>query len=147
MPEISIIVPVYNREKLLEKSLESLLRQEFKDIEIICIDDGSTDGSLEKLQAYASKDKRVKVYHKENGGVSSARNLGLKVATGKYIMFCDSDDEYFPETCKEVHKKIEKYSPDIVMFDYVDNNDKNNILFSQIIRKKGECFKKTSDDW
>ena len=91
--KISIIVPVYNAELYLARCLESILSQSFTDFELLLIDDGSTDGSGEICDTYAEKDRRVRVFHKENGGVSSARNLGLKEAKGEWICFVDSDDE------------------------------------------------------
>ena len=93
MTKLSIIVPVYNAEKYLPACLDSVLNQSFKDFEIILVDDGSKDGSLMLLDGWASKDNRVKVFHKENGGVSSARNLGLSKASGEYVTFVDADDE------------------------------------------------------
>ena len=89
---ISIIVPVYNASTHLSKCVESLINQTYKNIEIILIDDGSKDDSYKICKEYSIKDKRIKVIHKENGGVSSARNFGLKVAKGDYIGFVDSDD-------------------------------------------------------
>ena len=92
MPEISIIVPVYKVEKYLRHCVDSILAQTFTDFELLLIDDGSPDNSGAICDEYAEKDNRVRVFHKENGGVSSARNLGLDNARGTYIMFCDSDD-------------------------------------------------------
>ena len=89
---ISIIIPVYNAAKFLERSLGSVLKQSYRNLEIITVDDGSTDDSLELLNSFAASDSRVKVIHKENGGSSSARNAGLKIATGEYIGFIDADD-------------------------------------------------------
>ncbi|MBP5472188.1 MAG: glycosyltransferase family 2 protein [Lachnospiraceae bacterium] len=89
---ISIIIPVYNAAKYLERSVGSVLKQSYRNLEIITVDDGSTDDSLELLNSFASSDSRVKVIHKENGGSSSARNAGLKAATGEYIGFIDADD-------------------------------------------------------
>lgn len=92
MPKISIIVPVYNVEKYLRKCIDSILNQTFKDFELILIDDGSTDESGKICDEYNLKDNRIKVIHKENGGLSSARNAGLDIAQGEYIGFVDSDD-------------------------------------------------------
>lgn len=92
MPEISIIVPVYNTEKWLRRCVDSILAQTFKDFELLLIDDGSTDNSGTICDEYVGKGPRVRVFHKSNGGVSSARNLGLNNVRGKYIAFCDSDD-------------------------------------------------------
>jgi len=99
MATVSIIVPVYNAEKYLEKCISSLLNQNFSDFELILVNDGSKDNSGKICDEYAKADKRIKVFHKENGGVSSARNRGIDEAGGKYIMFCDSDDYIKEEFC------------------------------------------------
>lgn len=91
-PTISIIIPVYNTEKYLRRCLDSIVAQTYKDFECILVDDGSTDASGKICDEYAAKDNRFKVFHKKNGGVSSARNLGLDNAKGEYIAFCDADD-------------------------------------------------------
>lgn len=91
-PLISIIMPMYNVEKYIEKALDSLQKQTYKNLEILIINDGSTDNSLNIANTYANKDNRIKILSKTNGGVSSARNLGLKVSTGEYITFVDPDD-------------------------------------------------------
>ena len=92
-PSISIIVPVYNAERTLNRCVDSILSQTFQEWELLLIDDGSTDRSGELCDEYASKDQRIKVFHKKNGGVSSARNIGLNYAKGEWITFIDSDDE------------------------------------------------------
>ena len=95
-PKISVIVPVYNAEKYLRRCIDSILSQTFTDFELLLIDDGSKDSSGAICDEYAAKDNRVRVFHKENGGVSSARNLGLDNATGEWIAFVDSDDYVLP---------------------------------------------------
>ena len=94
---ISIIVPVYNRELFLDKCIDSLVNQTYRELEIILVDDGSTDSSLEKCRAWEAKDPRIVVIVQENGGVSSARNAGIAAATGTFIGFADSDDSVEPE--------------------------------------------------
>ena len=91
---VSIVVPIYNTEQYIPKCIESLINQTYKNLEIILVDDGSTDNSFNICEKYQKEDERIKLFHKENGGVSSARNYGIKKATGKYICFCDSDDYY-----------------------------------------------------
>lgn len=95
-PKISVIIPVYNAEKWLSRCLNSLLKQSFKDFELILVNDGSTDGSGIICDSYSKADNRVRVIHKSNGGVSSARNLAIDSAKGEYITFCDADDEVLP---------------------------------------------------
>ena len=92
MPKISIVIPVYNTEKYLRQCLDSVVNQTLKDIEIICVNDGSTDNSLNILKEYMAQDNRIKVVNKKNGGLSSARNEGLKYITSEYCYFLDSDD-------------------------------------------------------
>lgn len=95
-PKISVIVPVYNTEKWLHRCVDSILAQTYTDFELLLIDDGSTDGSGEICDEYAEQDSRIRVFHKPNGGVSSARNLGLDNALGEWITFADSDDYVYP---------------------------------------------------
>ena len=92
MPKVSVIIPVYNVEKYLGECLDSVLRQTLEDIEIICVDDGSTDGSAKMLAEYAAKDPRIRIITQANAGLSAARNAGMDAACGKYIYFLDSDD-------------------------------------------------------
>lgn len=103
---ISIIVPVYNSEKWVVRCIESLINQTYRDIEIILVNDGSADKSLDICKSYAEKDKRIVVIDKENTGVSSTRNAGLDAAKGEYIQFVDSDDYIEPEMCEMFLKNI-----------------------------------------
>ena len=89
---VSVIVPIYNKENLISRCIESLIRQKYINIEIILVDDGSTDKSLAICQKYEKKDTRIKTYHKDNGGISSARNYGIAKARGEWISFVDADD-------------------------------------------------------
>ena len=115
--KVSVIVPVYNVEKYLEKCLTSLVNQTLKDIEIIVVNDGSSDNSQKIIDKYAKKYKNIKSYIKNNGGVSDARNYGIKKAKGKYIAFVDGDD-YADETMYEkMYKKAESGNFDIVVCD------------------------------
>lgn len=116
--KISIIVPVYNAEKYIENCIQSIIDQSHNNIEIIFVDDGSVDSSLEILNKYKSLDKRVKVISKENGGVSSARNVGMNKATGEYILFVDSDDTIDPNTLKICLDRLDVKQADTVVFDY-----------------------------
>ena len=95
--KISIIVPIYNAEKYLARCIESILRQTYSDLEIILVDDGSVDDSADICDTFAFQDERILVFHQANGGVSVARNLGLKKATGDFVMFVDADDCIEPD--------------------------------------------------
>ena len=106
-PVFSIIVPVYNTENELSRCIDSLRKQTFSDIEIILVDDGSTDSSGVICDKYAETDERIKVVHKQNGGLSDARNTGLKLASGNYLMFVDSDDYIVEDACKVFSTFIE----------------------------------------
>ena len=116
---VSIIVPVYNAGGFLRNCLESLINQTYSKIEIIVIDDGSTDQSAQIADNYASNDARVKVFHKENGGVSSARNLGLKEAIGDYIIFVDADDWIRRDTCEMVLKSMLTADANVCFFNII----------------------------
>ena len=107
MPKVSIVIPVYNVEKYLRECLDSVVNQSLRDIEIICINDGSTDNSFKILEEYKSKEIRLQVLSQKNGGQSKARNAGLEVATGEYIYFLDSDD-YIKTDALEILYKIAK---------------------------------------
>ena len=97
MVKVSIIIPVYNCETYLEQCIKSVFRQSIKDLEIICINDGSTDSSVEIIEQLQKEDGRIILYHQENQGAGAARNLGIRKAEGKYIAFLDADD-YFLDT-------------------------------------------------
>lgn len=114
--KISIIVPVYNVESYLANCLHSCVEQTLYDIEIICVNDGSTDSSLSILQEFALQDYRIRVIDKENGGLSSARNAGIRVATGKIIMFLDSDDYLAPNACERVWCEYLENGADIIVY-------------------------------
>lgn len=121
--KISVIIPVYNAEKYLDKCLESLENQTLEDIEIVCVNDGSKDNSLEVLNRHAKKDKRIKVINQKNAGVSAARNKGIRAARGKYITFVDADDfikEYTYKSCMEI---IEKENPEVFVYSYRTNEN------------------------
>ena len=107
--KVSIIVPIYNVENFLEKSINSLINQTYYDIEIILIDDGSTDRSSKIIDEYAIKDSRIIAIHKKNTGVSDTRNVGLSKVSGKYITFIDADDYVEKDYIEEVMKVLKKY--------------------------------------
>ena len=107
MPKISIIVPIYKAEAVLAKCVDSVLAQTCSDWELLLIDDGSPDGSGALCDDYAGQDDRVRVFHKSNGGVSSARNLGMAEAWGDYILFIDADDWVEPTACQTLLEALE----------------------------------------
>lgn len=124
---ISIIIPVYNVKKTLIQCVDSAINQTYRDLEIILVDDGSTDGSSVMCDELLSKDNRIKVYHKTNGGLSSARNYGLERTNGNSIVFLDSDDFINKYFCENLIKTQEKYDADIVSSDIVKFSDLNKL--------------------
>jgi len=134
MPEISVIVPVYNVELLLRRCIESILNQRFKDFELILVDDGSIDNSGEICDRYKFTDNRVHVIHKKNGGLASARGVGLWFAKGKYISFCDSDDYINRDFLDVLYNSIKKNKCQCAssLFKKVTNNDTKIINLENI---------------
>lgn len=123
--KISIIIPVYNSEKYLIKCLESIINQTMQEIEIIIVNDGSTDQSLKILEKYKKNEKRIILLNKENEGVSIARNKALDIATGKYILNIDSDDWIEKKYCEEMYNKAERERLDILISDFYFVENKN----------------------
>lgn len=118
MPKVSVIIPVYNTELYLRKCIDSVRNQTLKDIEIICVDDGSTDSSPDILEDYALKDSRIKVIHKVNGGLVSARKAGIAMATGLYTGYVDSDDWIEPDMYEELYHTMQDYHVELVTCGY-----------------------------
>lgn len=119
MTTVTIIVPVYKVEKFLDRCVTSLRNQTLRDVEIILVDDGSPDSCPEMCDALAAQDSRIRVIHKKNGGLSSARNAGLKVASGKYVGFVDSDDDVEPDMYEKLLSVMASEKVDFVMSDYL----------------------------
>lgn len=140
MPKVSIIVPVYNVEKYLSNCIDSILNQIFKDFELILVNDGSTDKSLDICKHYKNIDNRICIINKENGGLSSARNAGLDIAKGEYIGFVDSDDYIHPQMYEILYNQIIKNKADISMcaFKKVSEFDKNELLGKFILNQEVE---------
>lgn len=132
MPELSIIVPVYNVEQYLNKCINSILAQTFIDFELILVDDGSTDNCGAICDEYAAKDSRIRVIHKENGGLSSARNAGMAIAAGSYYLFCDSDDYVTPTWCEHFMKHVKQ--------------EKNNFIFGGFVTAHVQADSTILDD-
>ena len=118
-PKVSVVVPVYKAERYLDRGVKSLLAQTFKDFEVLLIDDGSPDKSGDMCDEYARKDSRVRVFHKENGGVSSARQMGIDNARGEYTIHADPDDWVEPDMLEELYRKAKETDADMVICDFV----------------------------
>ena len=136
---ISIVVPIYNMEKYLDKCINSIINQTYKNIEIILVDDGSTDKSSKIINKYKKLDKRIKAYYKKNGGLSDARNYGIDKATGEYIGFIDSDDYIEKNMYETLYNNIIKYNADIsvVGFNvvYESTDIKNRVEYQEVTDK------------
>ncbi len=129
--KVSVIIPVYNAEKYLKECLDSVINQSLKEIEIICIDDGSTDNSLEILKEYVQNDNRIIVLQQKNSGAGVARNKGLKIAKGEYLSFLDSDDIFDEQMLMKSYCEAVKHNADIVMFRH-DRYDEENDKFYRL---------------
>lgn len=155
-PLVSVIVAVYKAEAYLHRCVDSLLAQTFKDFEILLVDDGSPDHSGEICDEYARKDDRIRVFHKENGGVSSARQCGIDNAKGEYTIHTDPDDWVEPKMLEELYKKAELENADMVICDYYINTvaiqryikqtpsamDANTVLSELFQQLHGSCCNK-----
>src|SRR5690554_2285343 len=141
---ISIIVPVYNVEQYIEKCMVSILSQTYRNIEIILIDDGSTDNSGNLCDTYSAIDPRVKVIHKKNGGISSARNSGLEVAMGEYIGFVDPDDWIETNMYESMYSNIKRNNSEICICNYIidgsDYSRKTELPFNLNVLNKQEIL-------
>ena len=126
MDKISVIIPIYNVEKYIRTSIDSVLNQTYSNLEIILVDDGTEDNCGMICDEYKKKDERIVVIHQKNMGLAEARNSGLKIATGKYIMFLDSDDFYEKNSCEVLYKEISKRNGDLVIGNYIHVDQKGN---------------------
>ena len=142
-PLISVIIPVYKVEKYLKRCIDSVINQTYKNLEIILVDDGSPDNCPKICDDYSKKDKRIKVIHKKNGGVSAARNKGLKLSNGDYIVFVDSDDWLEYNFVEEMLTNLRKNKVDyfFVLYQYTASFHKNpfdkpTIFFSHFSKYK-----------
>ena len=130
-PKISVIIPVYKAEKYLHNCVDSILAQTFTDFEVLLIDDGSPDNSGEICDRYAQKDPRVRVFHKENGGVSSARQCGIDNAYGEYTIHADPDDWVEPTMLEELYIKVKMDDIDMLICDYYEDYTDKSIYIKQ----------------
>lgn len=128
MCKVSIVVPVYNVEKYINRCIESIINQTYKNIEIILVDDGSTDSSGEICDKYSEKDSRIKVIHKQNGGLSDARNSGIDIATGDYLLFVDSDDYIDINLIKNMQQYMDK-NIDLIKFKMIAVDETGKELY------------------
>ena len=129
--KVSVIIPVYNTEEYLEECIDSVINQTLEEIEIICINDGSTDNSLEILNASAEKDRRIKVLSHENKGLGATRNVGIDLAKGEFIYFLDSDDFIDPNTLEETYSLAKEKDLDCVIFQGLTYDDENKRFYEE----------------
>ena len=134
--KVSVIIPVYNVEKYLRQNLQSVADQTLKEIEIICVDDGSTDSSFEIVQEFAAKDPRFVAVQQKNAGAGAARNNGLRRARGEYLSFLDSDDFFAPDMLETAYNKAQETKADFVVFnsDQYNEDEKNFKQVSWVVR-------------
>lgn len=129
MPFFSVIVPIYSVEKYLVQCIESVLCQDFTDFELILVDDGSPDNCSKICEDYSQKDNRVRVIHKENGGLVSARKAGARICCGKYVIPLDGDDWLESKCLSNIFDKILKFSPDIVITGFLKSSNSSKTSF------------------
>lgn len=145
LPKVSIIVPVYNVALYLRQCMDSIINQTYRNIEIVCIDDGSTDESGKILDEYAKSDDRINAVHTNNAGVASARNTGLSLASGEYLLFVDGDDWIDTATCQKAVSSISTEAVDVVMWPYIrefsDHSDPKIIFQGQELFDETACRK------
>lgn len=135
MPKVSIVMPIFNASKFLKQSLGGLVQQTLKDIEIICVNDGSTDDSLALIKEYAFQDERIKIIDKENSGYGNTMNEGIRIATGEYIGILEPDDFADFEMYKCLYSVAKKYNADVVKSNYYEYSQKeNNDTFFEVLK-------------
>lgn len=140
MIKVSIIMPVYNSEKYLRKAVDSVLNQDFEGFELILVDDGSPDNSGMICDEYAEGHSNVKVIHKENGGICSARNAGIEQAEGEYIGFCDNDDEYLPDLIKDNYRLAKENDVDLMRYAKIKRLEKDDGRVWETISEINDMF-------
>lgn len=146
-PKVSIVIPIYNTQKYLNECLDSVVNQTFKDLEIICVNDGSTDGTLEILKSYAEKDERIKIISQENKGAGAARNKGIEACRGQYVYTMDSDDYIYADAIEDMYENAVLNNSDIVLIKYgrdeiLDReNSRNGFYLDDELHMSGEDYK------
>ena len=147
-PKISVLIPVYNAERFLSNCLESVISQTLSEIEIICVDDASKDNSRQILEKYARKDERIKlILHEKNLGILAARKRGVKIASGSYIMFLDSDDELFLDACSIAYKAIEQNQTDAVQFAVQEIDSEGNFITTPKVLLTEDSERIEDENW
>ena len=136
--KVSVIIPVYNAESYIRQCLDAVVGQTLKEIEIICVNDGSTDGSAQILEEYAKKDERIRVITQKNGGAGAARNAGMKAATGEYYSFLDADDFFEPTMLEDAYNKASEKLYDLVIFksDQYRSEENKYVFAPWVVREK-----------
>ena len=145
--KISIIIPIYNAEKYIERCLKSIINQTYQNLEILVINDGSTDGTIKYIEEIKKNDERIIIINKNNEGVSIARNIGISQSTGKYITFIDADDWLEPNAIEILYDEIKKNNVDIVRGNYYRNYDENNMVQPNNYISKYENIKLNEDNY
>ena len=138
MAKVSVIIPVYNVERYLKRCIDSLIGQNYSNIEILLIDDGSKDASLSICKEYEAKDSRIQVFHKENEGLGLTRNYGIKKSVGEYITFVDSDDYLIPDAINSMVSIATEYEVDVVIANMYYKNEKMKVTLSERIYTDNE---------
>ena len=141
-PLVSIIVPVYNTAQYLKRCINSIINQTYKNLEIICVNDGSTDGSELILDEFAAKDSRIRIIHKQNNGESSARNFGLKIMTGQYIGFVDCDDWIEADMYERLVSVAVEKDVDIVASSWFKDTDDESVKIVNQLPVSEEVFER-----
>lgn len=147
MDKISIIVPVYNSAKFLNLCISSIIKQDYQNLEILMINDGSTDNSAEICKDFCQKDKRVRLINKPHGGIASARNLGLDILTGDLVMFVDGDDWLADDGIKRLYQAMEDSNADVIVGQYLEFNDESNNYLLHVFDKHSVQEDYSPIDW
>lgn len=137
---VSIVLPIYNVEKYLDRCIESVINQTYRNLEILLVDDGSPDDCPQKCEEWAKKDGRIKVIHKANAGLGYARNTGIENASGEYICFFDSDDYIDPSTIEKAYNTAQKNNSDMVLFGHYDVDVQGKIVRTYIPTTDKESY-------
>ncbi len=144
---VSVVLPVYNSSAYLRRCMDAILSQSYSNLDVVCVNDGSSDDSLSILREYEKKDSRVRVFDKQNGGSSSARNLGIKEAKGDYISFCDSDDYFEPDILENLSKVFDEYEDAKIAQCMAVCRNEDASLFSGPLKDSGKIVPETKEEY